>query len=241
MIDWHCHILPGVDDGATDSQKSLAMASELSAVGFTQVYCTPHLMRGIYEVCNEKIFEGVANLQEQLDQQRIQIKLRVGREYYLDEFIMEHLQEPVTMGDDRSVLIEIPNQATDSIVRSQLYSVVRSGLKPVIAHPERSHQLYPKRNGKRRSGFIDIVKNMFSGDSDEEGGIYQVNSLLNYLKELGCSFQGNYGSFNGFYGKHVQDVAELFKSLDVYDRYGTDLHAPEYAAKILEHNWRLFQ
>ncbi len=46
MIDWHSHILPGIDDGSPDMEQSLAMAAALSAAGFTTVYCTPHLMRG---------------------------------------------------------------------------------------------------------------------------------------------------------------------------------------------------
>jgi len=49
VIDWHSHILPGVDDGAAEMEQSLAMASALSAAGFSTVYCTPHQMRGSYE------------------------------------------------------------------------------------------------------------------------------------------------------------------------------------------------
>ena len=46
MIDWHSHILPGVDDGPADIEQSVALAEALAAGGFTEVYCTPHLMRG---------------------------------------------------------------------------------------------------------------------------------------------------------------------------------------------------
>lgn len=45
MIDWHCHILPGLDDGAADMEQSLAMAAALATAGFRTVYCTPHRMQ----------------------------------------------------------------------------------------------------------------------------------------------------------------------------------------------------
>ncbi|MGH2447281.1 MAG: CpsB/CapC family capsule biosynthesis tyrosine phosphatase, partial [Chloroflexota bacterium] len=43
MIDLHCHILPGVDDGAADTQESLAIARRLVDEGITAVAATPHL------------------------------------------------------------------------------------------------------------------------------------------------------------------------------------------------------
>lgn len=61
MIDWHSHILPGIDDGAADIEQSLAMASALAAAGFTTVYCTPHLMRGCYETGNDRVRRGLRN------------------------------------------------------------------------------------------------------------------------------------------------------------------------------------
>ena len=62
MIDWHSHILPGIDDGPAEIGQSLAMASALSVAGFTTVYCTPHLIRGCYEAGNDEVRLGVAEL-----------------------------------------------------------------------------------------------------------------------------------------------------------------------------------
>lgn len=49
MIDLHCHILPGIDDGAPDYEVSLAMAQRAVADGITITACTPHIMPGYYE------------------------------------------------------------------------------------------------------------------------------------------------------------------------------------------------
>jgi tyrosine-protein phosphatase YwqE len=67
MIDWHSHLLPGVDDGPEDIEQSVAIAAALAAGGFTEVYSTPHLVRGCHEAGNDEVLRGVAKLQERLD------------------------------------------------------------------------------------------------------------------------------------------------------------------------------
>lgn len=236
MIDWHSHILPGIDDGAADIEQSLAMASALAAAGFTTVYCTPHLMRGCYETGNDRVRRGVEELQERLDSNEIPLTLLAGREYCLDEYLLTSLEDPLPLGDSRSILIEIPPRITGDIVRRLLYGVVRSGFTPVIAHPERCQFLEPTAREAGR-GLLDSFKSMVAGggrgrqDYDQFGTT--GNPLFDYLRDLGCSFQGNLGSFSGFYGRQVKAVAEALRSKGAYDRYGSDLHAPEQARSVL--------
>ncbi len=82
------------------------------------------------------------------------------------------------------------------------------------------------------------IKSLLAGgrfDKPEHGSPDPTgNPLLDYLRELGCSFQGNLGSFNGFYGRQVQSVAEALRGRGVYDRYGSDLHAAEHAGRVLK-------
>jgi protein-tyrosine phosphatase len=235
--DWHSHILPGIDDGAETLEHSLAMAASLSAAGFETVYCTPHLMRGCYEADNGQVRKGVAELQDQLERRSIPLTLLPGREYCLDEYLLTSLEDPLPLGDSRLVLVEIPGHVSPDMIRHLLYGVVRAGFTPVIAHPERCPLLEPRRV-ENTQGFFDLLRSLFSrslnsehGSSNPERGT--SNSLLDYLRDLGCSFQGNLGSFNGFYGGRVQSTAVAMKTLGVYDRYGSDLHAPEQAGMIL--------
>ena len=53
MIDFHSHILPGIDDGAKNLEQSIAMVNEAKKVGFTKIISTSHYMENYYE-CNEK-------------------------------------------------------------------------------------------------------------------------------------------------------------------------------------------
>ena len=88
MIDWHCHILPGIDDGAAEEKQSLDMAASLALAGFTEVYCTPHLMKGCFEAGNSEVRLKTAELQARLDDMGLPIRLSPSREYFLDEYLL---------------------------------------------------------------------------------------------------------------------------------------------------------
>ena len=122
MIDWHSHILPGVDDGPADIEQSVALAASLAASGFTEVYCTPHLVRGCHEAGNDEVRWSMARLQERLDTGGIPITLRSGREYCLDEYLREALEDPLPLGDSRQILVELLPRST-GMVRALFESI----------------------------------------------------------------------------------------------------------------------
>ena len=247
MIDWHSHILPGVDDGPTDIEQSVAIAEALAAGGFTEVYCTPHLMRGCYEADNDEVRWSMARLQERLNESGIPITLRSGREYCLDESLHAALEDPLPLGDSRQILVELLPHSTADMVRRLVYDVVRAGFTPVIAHPERCPLLelpgHPGGNGGIRGALGHLLEP--AGHPAGNGGILEsfrslfpgrdtpANPLLAYLRDLGCSFQGNLGSFSGFYGVQVKTTAESMRDAGLYDRYGSDLHTVQQAKIVL--------
>ena len=79
MIDLHCHILPGVDDGAASLQESLSMAEQAIAQGITHLLCTPHHNNGRYENNKKstsaiiKIFRFLVNTNTRTPPKTIQI------------------------------------------------------------------------------------------------------------------------------------------------------------------------
>ncbi|MGE5284673.1 MAG: CpsB/CapC family capsule biosynthesis tyrosine phosphatase [Actinomycetota bacterium] len=163
MIDWHSHILPGVDDGPVDIEQSVVLAEALAAGGFTEVYCTPHLVRGCHEAGNDEVRRGVERLQERLDADGIPITLRTGREYCLDEYLLEALDDPLPLGESRQILVELlPHSAADT-VRRLLYDVVRAGFTPVIAHPERSPLLEPPPRPDGNGGIRGALGHLLGG------------------------------------------------------------------------------
>jgi len=195
------------------------------------------MMRGSYEVSNEVVRSKVRELQERLEQENIPLTLLPGREYCLDEYLLELLAEPITLGETRQVLIELLPNSSAEMVRHLMYDVVRAGFVPVVAHPERSPLLELAVFNKKRRGMLAFISSLFRGADDDDYGEgtpeSSGNGLLDYLRDLGCYFQGNLGSFSGFYGGKAMVTAQAMKQIGIYDRFGTDLHSPDNAAAIL--------
>jgi protein-tyrosine phosphatase len=223
--DYHCHILPGIDDGAATLEESIAMAQALSAADYTTVCCTPHLIKGTYESSAAGIRERTAQLQERLAAASIPLQLIAGAEYYLDEYLPELLSDPLPLGDSQLILIEIPSHAPVEFVKQTCYRIKGSGYTPLIAHPERCTLLGPKPAAPDKQGLWSSLFNSKLKTQNSE--------LLSYLKEIGCHFQGNVGSFAGIYGEKVRSQAIAFLKSGLYDCFGSDAHHSEHLAETL--------
>src|SRR5262249_61548660 len=83
MIDLHCHMLPGIDDGASDVSVSLAMAKASVSQGITTVACTPHILPGLYPNTGSQIRLATARLQGILDKEEIPLRLTTGADAHI--------------------------------------------------------------------------------------------------------------------------------------------------------------
>jgi len=229
LIDWHCHILPGLDDGAKTLDESLAIARELAAAGFKTVYCTPHCMKGVFETTPAQVREGVAVLQTELDRADISLRLEPGMEYYLDEFFSEELDRLLPLGDTKLVLLETPPLVTPRQVKELVFQVSRHGFIPLIAHPERYDYISNRITGGNK-GLFGRLKNRLSG---RQTAADSAPDLLHELRAMDCRFQGNLGSFAGLYGPEVKKTSELLFAADEYDCFGSDAHKSGSLGKTL--------
>lgn len=228
MIDWHCHILPGIDDGPNSMDDAVEMAVALHKAGFREVYCTPHLIKGFYDADNITIRKGVVDLQERLDTLCIDLRLHPGREYYLDEYLLDYLKDPMPLGNTSYVLLEVPDHALPENVKETCYRIKCSGFTPVIAHPERCALFalpQKEENGIRK--LFNTLGGAFKGSAAHNRlpAAYAGKSLMEYLQEIGCAFQGNLGSFAGMYGEKVKLAAGRLREMGIYSYLGSDLHS----------------
>jgi len=234
--DWHCHILPGLDDGAASFDESVEMAAALNKAGFSSVYCTPHLIRGAFEANGDAVLNSIAELQVRLDTLHIDLRLLPGREHYLDEYFPDCLVDPPTLGADGHLLIEVATHISSDYLKETCSRISRGGFTPLIAHPERSSQFESPLASK--SGLLEWFSAQYSRfrdarqPPDAEPPMPDLErpmaQLLDYLREIGCQFQGNIGSFAGIYGDHVRRRAIEFLEAGIYSRLGTDAHSPRY-------------
>src|SRR3954466_7108771 len=92
MIDLHCHMLPGIDDGSQDLGMSLDMARIAAADGIRVCACTPHIYPGLYDNDAAGIRTRVAALQVELDQAGIDLQLTSGADAHLTPELFGKLQ-----------------------------------------------------------------------------------------------------------------------------------------------------
>lgn len=141
MIDCHCHILPGRDDGARDLQHALRMAEVAVESGTSDILVTPHHNDGLYLNTRDDIIAEVTQFQLALDQSAIPLKVYPGSECHVMPELPEHLESGVacTYADRRqAVLLELPKQALPTGAEAIIEQVAYLGLLPIIAHPERN-------------------------------------------------------------------------------------------------------
>ncbi|NOQ41230.1 MAG: phosphoesterase [Desulfuromusa sp.] len=229
MIDYHCHILPGLDDGCRDLPESLAMAQVLVTAGFQEVYCTPHCMHGVYDNTPEQVQSAVAELQQQVDREGILLKLHPGMEYYLDEYFIQKLINAQPLGETNLLLIESSVQVDPEQLKNLVFQVARKGYIPLLAHPERYDFLLPQ---VASVGVFQNIKKIFSHQAPEVD--VTDPSLMVALQQQGCQFQGNLGSFAGQYGNTVKQRARQLQQGKFYRFFGSDGHRPEPTARFLE-------
>jgi protein-tyrosine phosphatase len=226
MIDWHCHLLPAIDDGPASLTEAVELSMALHGAGFHSVHCTPHYIRGFHDADNGQVLDAIGQMQDQLVQRGIPLRLLQGREYYLDEFFPEVIADPLTLGDSRLLLVEIPPHANADFVRASLSQAVSAGLIPLIAHPERCRLLDPPEVRETlTSGFLGFFRRPLPAER-QPSTVGGRPTLLEYLRDIGCAFQGNLGSFVGLYGEGVRKVAMMHLASGLYSHFGSDAHSP---------------
>jgi protein-tyrosine phosphatase len=235
MTDYHCHLLPCIDDGPSSLAESIEMARLLSRAGYHTIYCTPHLIKGLYEADNNTVKKGVADLQEALNREGIDLKLLCGREYFLDNNFIDYMHDLMPLEGTSYLLIEIPPHTYTGMVQDTLTAIIRHNLIPLIAHPERC-ELFREPQITDQPRKVSRLKNLLQrSNALRQPAITQEsndNRMLNWLIEKRCAFQGNLPSFNGVYGEQVQSTAKYLESLGIYTHSGTDAHTPESLEKL---------
>lgn len=133
-IDNHCHILYGVDDGIATVEESLKTLSYMESKGISAVWLTPHTME---DVPNTTV--GLkARFEELRDAYHGNIRLSLASEYMIDTLYVERLRakDLLLHGEDR-VLVETSTWSPPVDLWSIIEETLRSGYRPIMAHPER--------------------------------------------------------------------------------------------------------
>lgn len=141
MIDIHHHLLPGLDDGATDLETSLAMVEMAIADGITHIACTPHASHH-YNFDPERNASLFAQLQDAVHARfGDQMTLGLGCDFHLMFDNIEDAQRHptrYTINGHNYLLVEFPDSAISPSTAETFYQLSLSGMTPIITHPERN-------------------------------------------------------------------------------------------------------
>lgn len=155
--DIHCHILPGIDDGAKDLDQSLAMARIAVADGITTLFATPHHFNGVYFNPRQAVLDQVERLREALADAAIDLNILPGAENHIVPELPDALAggSAMTMGNfGRAVLVELPVHTVPVSTEEILERIRVQNIVPIIAHPERN--TYLRQHPERLREWIDM-------------------------------------------------------------------------------------
>ncbi len=206
IIDIHCHIMPGVDDGSGDMATSLEMLRIAEKNGITHMILTPHHKPMHHNVSPEHNVLYRKKLQEAASAEGIKIKLFSGNEIYYSDETMDELEQGkiCSLAGSDYVLVEFHPTNPFSAIQNAAGRVQAYGYKPIIAHVER---------------YSDIVSHP---------------SRVQDLIDMGCLIQVNASSVMGKYGFGIGHFTKKLLKERLVHFVATDAHdakkrAPEIA------------
>lgn len=200
--DCHCHILPGLDDGAQTLEDSVFLAGKLAGWGYRRAVCTSHSTFK-YRNTPATVTAACDRLRRELERQGIDLELVPSMEYRLIPETWPVVRECgwLLPWEGNHILIELPihdpTKIGDVVPLDEVRRLLDDGYQPVLAHPERY--------------------------------LYLQMEDCKAFKEAGCQLQRNIGTLEGMYGETVRSRAEALDAQGMYDWIGTDLHSRNYA------------
>ncbi len=133
MIDCHCHILAGFDDGAVNTDMSVIMAQLAAADGISTIVATPHIREGLPSPAN--IQKATQLLNGWLKQMHVPVTVIPGAEVPLIADL--EIMADYTINNTSYVLVEFPHSHLPDRFQDIIFQMKVKGFRPIIAHPER--------------------------------------------------------------------------------------------------------
>ena len=200
MLDIHCHICYGADDGAEDLETAVEMVRLAYESGAVGIAATPHsnVPGSFANYWTEELHNRVRQLRAALKERDIPVEIYTGQEIFCTARTAKLLAggDLITLNHSRYPLVEFDFWEFSESVYAKLRALVAEGYVPVVAHPER---------------YLFV--------SEEEDAVYK-------LRGIGCLLQLNKGSLEGRFGRDAFFASRRILALRQADVVASDAHSP---------------
>lgn len=196
LVDLHCHIIPGIDDGAKDVDTALHMCRIAVEEGIGHIIATPHYIEGELHNDYDIIQQKLGSFRNVLINNNIDISIYPGSEIFIFPQLPQIVREGkiCTLNNSRYILIELPMMSVPDYTTEVIYSLRIDGFIPIIAHPERNMAIAEKPNL-----LFDLIK---------RGALSQINST----------------SITGVFGKKTKQAAATLLRHNMVHFVSSDAH-----------------
>ena len=196
MVDMHCHIMPGVDDGAKTRKEVQGMLKMEYENGVRTIILTPHYRKDMFEPDFELIKKRFQYVKCEVENLGLDMEVFLGCEYHANSDMIKEIKgKPrFRINGGKYVLLEFSSAHTYQKIRDCVYQMINSGFKPIIAHIER---------------YRNVVKDLNN-----------VNELI----ELGAYIQVSSGAILGEDGLKAMLVSRTMLKKKMIHFIGSDSH-----------------
>ena len=204
LVDIHCHLLPGIDDGARSLDEAIVMARMAVEQGVETVICTPHQLGG-FQNRGGDIRQRTSELQQLLHEHNVPLQVLPGADVRIEPDMIAGLDsgDVLSLGDRRKhVLLELPHELYFPLegVLEQLGGL---GMIGILSHPERNQ------------------------------GLLRDRVVVEHLVDQGCLMQVTAGSLAGTFGPHSQEMAQWMVDGGLVHFVATDAHGSQSRRPLL--------
>ena len=197
LVDIHCHILPGIDDGSKDWETSIKLAHAAVKDGITHAVVTPHTLNGRYLNHKKDVIKLTAAYQKRLKDENIPLTVFPGQEVRISGDLPQALDDDDILfldEDGRYMLLEFPSDDVPSYAKDMIFKIMQRGITPIIVHPERNSR------------------------------ILKEPVILQELIEQGCLVQITASSYIGTFGKDIEEMSRKFIEAGQCSCFASDAH-----------------
>ncbi len=208
MIDLHCHILPGLDDGPQTMDEAVQMCQMAFHDGVRTIVATPHVLDGVYQNSKAMILKGIQKLNAEIQTHHSGLPLNIlpGSDIHFSEAIIQQIDqgEATTIGDlGKYMLVEFPFQAIPFQAEKILFQILDRGWIPILTHPERNLEVM-----RKPERYYEMIR-------------------------MGCLGQVTAMSLTGEFGSQVKQLAEKLMQSHLVHLMASDAHSADRRPPIL--------